>query len=453
MRRTDHTACSRAASRTREPAVGERGSFLVEVMVSALVLLIAGAGILKMLDRGTELGGEQKTLAVAGTVAESEQETLRGYRMSKEGVAFLSTLRRTSTRTVDGTTFSITSRTDWINDASNDAECTTSAAPADYMKLTTTVTYPQIGSRRPVTLESLISPPARSFDANQGSLAVQVNDGSGNPVPGLTLNLSGPATRSEVTNANGCVLWGYLPAGSGYTIRAARDGWVESNGSPTIAESVSVAGDETRNVNLHYAPAGGISVNFTSQAASSTTVVPTRPQKAMLENANSRFSSRAFTVDGTSLSTGLALFPFTIPATPYTIYADGCASARPPTAAAWRGSAMAPAGATSAPVTVQLPALKIRVQYNGANQAGATVKLATACGTVFTDSTDSAGWITDAGFPYGTHAVCVSKAVGSPAVVRRRIVAAQANTTFPSTTPAVTNYDIGRTGSTTGACP
>jgi len=440
--RISHVTAPAAARRARGRLTDEAGSFLVEAMVSAVLVLITGAGILKMMDRGTELSGQQKALATAGNLAQSEQERLRAYPLSKEGMTLLSNLRDVRARTVAGVTYTITSRTVWINDESGERDCATAAAPADYMKLTTTATSPAIGNRPPAKLESLITPPARSFDENQGSLAVQVNDRSGGPFSGLTLNLTGAATMSDTTNANGCVLWGYLPAGSGYTVSASRGGYVEPDGSPTIAEPASVVGDQTSNVDLEYDLAGGVRAAFTTKRSSTATTTATSPQKAMVENANAKFSPRAFTPTGSSLDTGLVLFPFAT--TSYTIYADGCATARPPTANL--GSVLAPAGSSSAIVTVQLPALNILVQKSGVNVANATVKVTSPCGsTVYTRSTLSNGTIDDPGFPWGDLLnVCVSDGT------RKRVIASVANKTYPVTN---VTYDIGTFGSTTGACP
>jgi hypothetical protein len=37
-------------------------------------------------------------------------------------------------------------------------------------------------------------------------------------VPGVHVNLTGPSNQDDVTNSQGCVVWGALPAGNGYTV-------------------------------------------------------------------------------------------------------------------------------------------------------------------------------------------------------------------------------------------
>ena len=100
--RISHVTARAAARRARGRLTDEAGSFLVEAMVSAVLVLITGAGILKMMDRGTQLSGQQKALATAGNLAQSEQETLRAYQQSKEGMAILSNATPVSWRRTSG---------------------------------------------------------------------------------------------------------------------------------------------------------------------------------------------------------------------------------------------------------------------------------------------------------------------------------------------------------------
>jgi len=410
----------------------EGGSFLIEAIVSSLVVLVAGAGILNMMDRGTELNGQQKVIATAGNLAQSEQETLRGFPL-----ATLSNLRRPSTRSVDGVNYQLHSRTDWINDDSGTPNCSTAGATADYMKVTTTVTATAFGNRRPVTLESIIAPPARTFGEDQGSLAVRVSDRAGDPVSGVTLSLTGAATLSDATNANGCVLWGYLDAGGGYTISASSGGFVQPSGNPMIAEAASVIGDQTANVDLTYDKAGAARAAFTTQRTATSAVTSTSPQKAMIAKSSAPFIPRAYTVTGDQLDTGLVLFPFT---DPYSIYADSCVSSIPP--AEHLGAASVPRGAASSVVTVQIPAANILVSKDGVPRSGIVVKVTSPCGVVYTRETLTDGTVDDPGFPYGTLTVCVSDGV-------KHAEGSVLNTVYPATNAT---FDIGASASG-GPCP
>ena len=110
------------AAALRRRASAEDGSFLVEALASALIIVIVGLGVLESIDRRSRLGGEQEAQAVAGNVAQSEQEHVRSLTLAEQ-----SRLRRTATAVVGGTTYSIVSRADWVTDATGDADCTSRA--------------------------------------------------------------------------------------------------------------------------------------------------------------------------------------------------------------------------------------------------------------------------------------------------------------------------------------
>jgi hypothetical protein len=293
------------------------------------------------------------------------------------------------------------------------------------MKVSTTVTWPQMGTRKPVTLESLIAPSVRSFDATQGSLSVQVSDRIGHGVSGLTLNLTGGATLSDATSSDGCVLWGYLPAGSGYAVGFSRPGYVQPDGSPVTSAPVAVVGGQTSNLAFQYDMGGYLQANFvTRRNPADRTFMRTYPGSAHVTRGA---VSKVFPVTDDRLVTGL-LFPFT---SAYTIDGDSCAAADGSRGLASPsnpgGLAPAPVSATVGPGTtttsadVHLPALNVKVTTDGTPDSGpaTAVRVTTSCGTVYRRPTLADGSIADPGFPLGSDfEICVTDGTHSH-VVRR----------------------------------
>lgn len=407
------------ARKRRERLAGsvhdERGSFLVEVMVSAAIVLVVGLGVLRMVDRTTELSGQQRTQAVAGNVAQVELDTVKAFPLSQ-----LSNLRRATARTVGGVHYDITTRADWVNDTSMTPNCSTPGATADYLRVRTTVTHAGIGSRRPAVLDTIVTPRVRAFGADQGSLAILVSDSAGHPVPGLSLGLVGPSTNlTEPTNDNGCVVWGYLMAGSGYSVSFSRLGWVNPDGTSAGGGPVGIVGDATTNANYEFDRGGAIRTTFTTKHPGRG-IIPTKPQHARVENSGGGGFSKDYDVGmSSSLDTTASglLFPF---ANPYAVYADTCSSAKPPTPTS---VAVAPGGTVQA-ADVQLPALNITVKEDGANVANATVRVITQCGSTYTRETDLNGLIEDPGFPYATAGMTLCATNG----VRKRVLTDRENT-------------------------
>lgn len=414
------------------PLHDERGSFLIEVMVSAAIVLVVGLGVLRMVDRTTELSGQQRTQAVAGNVAQVELDTVKAFPLSQ-----LSNLRRTTSRTVGGVHYQITTRADWVNDTTMTPNCSTPGATADYLRVRTSVTHPGIRSRRPAVLDTIVTPRARAFGADQGSLAVLVSDSAGAPVPGLSLGLAGPSTSlTEPTNDNGCVVWGYLMAGSSYGISFSRAGWVNPDGTSAGGGPVDIVGDQTTNANYQFDRGGAIRTNFTTKRPGGPSI-STKPQRVRVDNGTGAGFSKDYDI-GTSSSldttaSGL-LFPF---ANPYAVYADDCTSARPPEPTS---VALTP-GATVEATDVQMPALNITVQDDGADVAHATVSVITQCGNTYTRQTDFDGLIHDPGFPYATAGMTLCATNGA----RKRVLTDQVNTNFDGVDVTM---DLGSTGST-----
>jgi Tfp pilus assembly protein PilV len=372
----------------------QEGSSLIEVVVAAALLLILAIGVLGALDHADARGVEAKS--IAGNLAQAEQERLRALPLQE-----LSNHHSTSTEVVNGATFNIESRAEWVTDATGEANCATGGASADYLRITSTVSSTSLRSRTPVTLDSIMTPPARAFSPSEGSLSAQITDRHGDPVAGQALSLTGDVNVSGVTNAKGCVLWGYLPAANDYVLSYSSQGWIDPSGATAISTTQSVAGEQTRNVVFTYDRGGTLSADFVTTRMSDSAQVPSEPAFATIEHPGPPATLLPYALDGSRLETPL-LFPHT---SPYSVYADNCTQARPSTPAV---ATVLPGQTTTAP-PILLPALDIKVVNGAAPVSGATVSVVTSCGTKITRTTNAGGRLADPGYPSGTDfGVCVS---------------------------------------------
>jgi len=386
-------------------------------MVSATIVLVVGFGVLAMVDRTTTLSGEQRSQAIAGNLAQVEIDRVKGIPLSE-----LSGLH-VRHETVADVVYEITTRAEWMDDKAVVPSCATPGAKADYLKVQTSVTHPGIGANRPAVLDTLIAPPVRAFNADQGSLALLVADRASKPVSGATVSLTGPATFTDTTSASGCILWGYLPAGSGYTVSVSKAGYVTPSGVATAGGSASVVGDTRSNVDYQYDRGGSIRANFKVRDATGA-LIATSPKLVTVDNGTGAGMSKTYDI-GTASSLDTAsrgqLYPFT---NPYAVYA-GCASNKPP---APTPAAVTPGGAIQAADTV-LPALRITVLDGSTPVANATVAVATGCGNTIARRTNGQGQLDDPGFPYGTGFTVCAWDGGT----RGRVVSGQSNTNVSGT--------------------
>ena len=106
------------ARRPRPAGDGEAGFALIEVIVSAVLLIVLALAMLPVLDISASRAGTNRSRSVASNLAKDEQQRLRSLDVSQS----LSNYRGTQTKTVDGVDYTVSSRTDWVRDDSGHGE-------------------------------------------------------------------------------------------------------------------------------------------------------------------------------------------------------------------------------------------------------------------------------------------------------------------------------------------
>ena len=394
---------------------GDRGFALVEILVSALVVVAVSGGALAALQASNHSGSEERHRARAYGIAQEDQARMRSLRISD-----LSNLQETRTVNVDGTPYEVSSAGEFVTDSTGTASCTQGTASADYIRITSTVSWPSIGSRPPALVQSLVAPPNGSISDTAGALAVSVQSGQNQGVAGVGLSGSGAGSFSGTTGANGCAIFGNLPAGN-YTLTPQPTGLVDRDGDPPEPLPTSVVALSTNTVVLQYDTPGSIEVDFRTRVGG--TLVASKADSVVAFNTGMT-EAEAFGTIGSPVATleATPLFPF---ASPDTVYAGSCTDNNPnpdadpdAPAAAAAASVLVPAGGT-ATAAVELPALHLGVRSGtgpGApgtpvNNANVTVtdQICTAGGQPVerTFNTNAAGQLPDPGLPAGVYDVCV----------------------------------------------
>jgi len=83
----------------------EEGAFLMELLVSAFLVVLLTVGSMAAFDYASQQSGAQRSRAQAANIAQSEIERLRSLKFSQ-----LQGMDATTTKVVDGKRYSITSR-------------------------------------------------------------------------------------------------------------------------------------------------------------------------------------------------------------------------------------------------------------------------------------------------------------------------------------------------------
>jgi len=282
----------------------------------------------------------------------------------------------------------------------------------DYMSLKTTVTWPKMGKRKPVVLDTLVAAPVGAG----GGLVVSVTGGAGQAISGIPLTLSSGG-GTATTDVSGCARWDAVAAGTGYALTGGVDGYVKPNGERDIAiTGINIVAEETAQESFAYDRGGTVNVRFQQRVSGATAAsdLPNAllPSGVTLTNAGATVTKAFTTTSGATGTAGL-FYPFP---SSYGIYVDGCTAAQPTGTLPANAypSVTVPAGG-SVNTTLELPSLNLRVINNGATALpnDIVVRIRTACDTIITNRTidTTSRTLANPGLPWGSgYDVCVSSA-------------------------------------------
>lgn len=374
----------------------QSGFGLIEVVVSSMLLVLAASGIYLGLDGASATSAVNKHRSLATEIAQQDQDRMRAMPVTE-----LSNYRGTTSTRVGAVTYTVASSASWITDDTGTASCTSGQAKAHYLRIASSVTWPAM-KIRPVTVESIVAPPAGSFSTNLGALAVQVRDRNGNGVPGVSVSLTGPQTYTDTTNEIGCVLWGFLPIGS-YTVTLSKAGYVDSLGVAQPSRAAGVVGASTSTVAFDYDAAGWVDASFQTLTRAGGTAVAANFTPYTIVSGH---WSVPLLVRAAQTGAQMTMYPF---ADPYGAYAGTCAGADPALYGQRAALVTVPPGGRGA-VTLYEPPVDLLVTRGGRPLQGATVRLTgtgSGCGLLPSRTTGADGYMTDRAVPYGPYNVCV----------------------------------------------
>jgi Tfp pilus assembly protein PilV len=389
----------------------EDGFGLIEVLVSVVMLAVISLGVLAMIDGPTAVSGASRARSTASALAQQDQDRMRGLTVTD-----LAGFSSTRAVVISGVSYMVRSKAAWVSDSSGTESCTSNDNQAHYLKITSSVTWPSIGTNPPVVATSLLAPPA-SLSTTAGSLAVQVTDQAGAAVTDLPVTVS-PGSFSTPTNSAGCAFFGALALGN-ITAAFGQTGWVDMGGNRDVTLGGSVTAGSTTTLTASYAAAAQIDVGFNTKVGNAAPVAARATSTTIVNPSVPPPGFRIFTVPNPSPTISATnVYPFT---SGYGVYAGNCSAANPVTYnpnyfTQNPGSYARPGPRGTASVSVREPALNVKVTKNGLALANAHVIVkptGTGCTGTVAMTTDSAGLLLLGAAPYqapavpfGTYSVC-----------------------------------------------
>jgi type II secretory pathway pseudopilin PulG len=459
-------------NRLRARRLGSQEGFaLMEVIVSAAVLVVVVLGVLAGLDSVTRTAANNQGRTVAATLAEKDLERLRAYKTSD-----LNQLEdieeQTRTVTVGKTKWRITSRAEWVTDSDGEEiSCAITGDKGSYLKISSSVvadSAPQ--DAEGLTLSSIVAP-----QPGKGTLTALVKDRSGGPVVGMPVEAVGPTPGTRPTNAAGCAVFEESEAGS-YKLRLNYSGWVDPDGNQLVEKSGTVSAGNLTTVEFIYDRAGSFPVSVVTRRPGDTIDRADRSTGAIAAHTGVSSGYRAMTANspGVTSFTFNSMFPFS---TPYQVYSGECSGNNPaayiPTYFDTRPLAVAQVnpGAAGPTRVVLEPAIDVTVTHR--NSSGVTSNANGAdiyaypktddcpTGRIYMGRTNSTGRLPNSnsqqgpGLPFGDYDICVQFNNGSRLLrMHWSAISGAAGPTISNTDPAgvARTASLLSSGSNTSGC-
>jgi len=404
----------------------EDGFALIEILVSALVIALVAAGVMGLLQATARSAADQRSHAVAYAVAQEDQARLRSLRLS-----YLNRLNEKREISIDGSEFTIESQGVFVNNSTRQpSACTSGTTAADYIRITSTVTWP--GSRVPVVMKSIVSPSNGSLDPNHGTLVVTVKNAKSEVLSGsVGLSGSGPANFSGSTDSTGCANFADLPTGT-YSVTASGTNLVGTNGLPPQATPIGVSAATTSSLDLQYDLGASMPFEFEHRIGSGSTFKAAKIDSVFVSNTLGTGSYWTPAKTRELSLTAKPIFPFK---NAVSIWAGSCQGNNPGLGPAMGTYTFKPGEVVTTPMKLQVPALEITVKNGSSLVSNATVMITdencndptTGSAIMRTYKTEASGHQSSAsngqpeyGIPFGIYKICASGTVSGSS---RRIYA------------------------------
>lgn len=319
-------------------SIGEDSGFsLIEVLVSAFLVLTVAGGTLAGLGTFSKASGSERQRTQAAALIQQAQEDLRTLSPSTLA-GYVASPPPDTQVAYNGVTYTTHTTAAWVDESSSAAACTGSSTGNRYVRVTTTVSWPGPGG----TTRSSTNRTLASVPASGGRLIVQVFDANKNPRSNARVDITGPVTDNATTGTGGCAEWDYLPGGVyTVTLSSATNDFVDKTGNTAPSQTATVVAGKLNIVSFDYDQGGRIQADFWestntanptpsgaivwANALSCATQTPSCGMDQITVSNGSMPSPKTFGALGTpvpTITTGL-LFPF--PSTnPYTVIAGTC---------------------------------------------------------------------------------------------------------------------------------
>jgi type II secretory pathway pseudopilin PulG len=348
----------------------DEGMTLIEVVVALGLFAVMSSAVLVVLVSAITTTTDDKARLEAVSLASRELEITRDtFTSLTRGPDRVQANRVVNPSPLPGGTagqpiivnnvpYTVVRTAQWSSVGSAASACDDgTTAELAYLRVKVEVSWPALGDRPPVTLNTVMTPPKGTYSSLQGHIGLKVIDSAGDPKPGVTVTAkaSNGTTVSGATASDGCVLLAHLTAGS-YTVTASQSGFVSLKGDPTASITAAVQAGQLWRGTIEYDQAASITATL---VAPTGFTLPTSAVPVIIANSGLQpIGVKAITGTGNPRAVS-NLWPYP---SGYGVWAGACQDADPgltgeplPTLTTDRGG-NATTTVTLAPLEVHAPA-------------------------------------------------------------------------------------------------
>jgi prepilin-type N-terminal cleavage/methylation domain-containing protein len=243
----------------------EEGFSLIEVVMAMFIFALVSTGIMYSLLSILAVSRDSRARQVASNLAAEEIDLARGVNDVVNGL-----VPETKVRELNGDTYTITRRVEWVTDTASALKC--GASPSgdklQYKKVNVEVTWDNMRTTSPVRADTVVNPTERVNDPLKGTILITVLRSDGTGAQGVAVSAS-PSLGSAVnpTDALGCAFALKVNPGT-YTVNLSKSGFVdEKNVAVASKAGVVVTAGSTMSLSFQYDNAARYSLSVPVAAA------------------------------------------------------------------------------------------------------------------------------------------------------------------------------------------
>jgi Tfp pilus assembly protein PilV len=251
-----------------ESLAPERGDTLIEVIISALLVGLIVVGTLSGFSDVDRVSADQRNHNEATVLANESQEQLRSDPADTFDTSE-NNFEHTYTKTVNGTTFTISQKASFLNETGTSTVCNATESKrqeSNSLRITSSVTWPQLKKRLPVTESSTVTPPTGSaLEVDIGNYPTPTAG-----IPGVKTNITftpvettSTDTEEGTTGTTGCFVFGAIPATSAIVEIVEKPGLVDVSGATKFpTKEATIAPNYTTHYPVTLNEGGAITAEF-----------------------------------------------------------------------------------------------------------------------------------------------------------------------------------------------